>query len=128
MQIKLVEKREVGRRLCELKVTLKENNVAKKVAEDVVYVKLSEQNLILKDVIGNSKVIEGALVEELDISKESLTLLKAPLLAKVARFLSILNSSISAGRYDQNIETAWEEVKAEGDRYIKEAWKIGKRS
>ncbi|MEM4165470.1 MAG: CooT family nickel-binding protein [Nitrososphaerales archaeon] len=113
--------------MCELKVSLKEDGKSVEVAQDVIYVKLSEQNLILRDVLGSSKIVEGALVEELDISKESLILLKSPLLTKVARFLSILNTSISTRRYDQSIEAAWEDVKAEGDRCIREAWKMGRK-
>ncbi|MEM3614617.1 MAG: CooT family nickel-binding protein [Nitrososphaerales archaeon] len=113
--------------MCELKVSLKEDGKSVEVAQDVIYVKLSEQNLILRDVLGSSKIVEGALVEELDISKESLILLKSPLLTKVARFLSILNASISTRRYDQSIEAAWEDVKAEGDRCVREAWKMGRK-
>lgn len=113
--------------MCELKVTLRENGFTREVAQDVVYVKLSGQDLILKDALGASKIVEGALVEELDISKESLTLLKAPLLTKAVKFLNALNASISNGRYDQSIEATWEEVKAEGDRCIREAWKLGSR-
>jgi len=107
---------------------LKDNGKATEVAEDIVYVKLEQQNLILKDVLGRSKIIEDALVEELDISRESLTLIKAPLLIKAAKFLSIYNAALSMGRYDQSIEAAWEEVKAEGDRCIREAWaKLGSK-
>ena len=114
--------------MCELKVTLNEDGQAKEVAEDVVYVKLKDQNLILRDVLGRSKIIEGALVEELDISKESLALVKAPLLLKVVKFLTLYNEVLSSGKYDQNIELAWEEVKAEGDKCIREAWtKLGSR-
>ena len=107
---------------------MKDNGKATEVAEDIVYVKLEQQNLILKDVLGRSKIIEDALVEELDISRESLTLIKAPLLIKAAKFLSIYNAALSMGRYDQSIEAAWEEVKAEGDRCIREAWaKLGSK-
>jgi predicted RNA-binding protein len=108
--------------MCELKVTLKEEGRSTEVAEDVVYVKLSGRNLILKDVLGGSRVVEDALVEELDISKESLTLVKAPLLAKAVKFLSLYNAALSSGKYDQSLEAAWEEVKAEGDRCVREAW------
>jgi len=108
--------------MCELKVTLKEDGKLTEVAEDVVYVKLSEHNLVLKDVLGRSKIVEDALVEELDISKEHLTLVKAPLLTKAARFLSLYSEALSSGKYDQSLEAAWEEVKAEGDRCIREAW------
>jgi len=114
--------------MCELKVTLKEDGKLTQVAEDVVYVKIAEQNLILKDVLGRTKIVEDALVEELDISKESLTLVKAPLLIKAAKFLSLYESALSSGKYDQSLEAAWEEVKAEGDRCVREAWaKLGSK-
>jgi predicted RNA-binding protein len=108
--------------MCELKVTLREDGKVADVAEDVVYVKLSERNLILRDVLGRSKIVEDALVDELDISKESLTLVKSPLLTKAAKFLSLYDAVLSSGKYDQSLEAAWEEVKAEGDRCIREAW------
>lgn len=107
---------------------MKEGGEAREVAEDIVYVKLGEQNLVLRDVLGRSKILEDALVEELDVSKESLTLVKAPLLLKAAKFLSLYNAALSSGKYDQRMELAWEEVKAEGDRCIREAWsKLGTR-
>ncbi len=108
--------------MCELKVFLKEDGRIAEVAHDIIYAKILEQRLILKDALGGSKTIEGALVDELDISKETLSLVKEPIILKVLSFLTIYNTAKASGVYDQRIEEAWEEVKAEGDRCIREAW------
>ena len=56
--------------MCEFRVLLE----GKKVFEDVVYAKTDENNVILKDVLGTSKIVEDCKIIEIDVGSERLVL------------------------------------------------------
>jgi len=49
--------------MCEFKVFLD----GEKVAEDVIYAKVEDGGVVLRDVIGTEKVIEGAEIVEVNV-------------------------------------------------------------
>lgn len=56
--------------MCEFTVLLE----GKTVFKDVVYVKVEGNKVILKDVLGASKVLENCQIMEIDVNSEKLTL------------------------------------------------------
>jgi len=56
--------------MCEFRVLLE----GKKVFEDVVYAKTDENNVILKDVLGASKIVKDCKITEIDVGSERLVL------------------------------------------------------
>lgn len=62
--------------MCEFTVLLKGN----KVFEDVTYAKEEGSKVILRDVLGNSKILENCRITEIDVGSERLVLspIKAP--------------------------------------------------
>jgi predicted RNA-binding protein len=60
--------------MCEFKVYLKDFKRENIVAEDVVYAKSINNEIILKGVLGDSISIKNAIIEEVDVSNEVLRL------------------------------------------------------
>jgi predicted RNA-binding protein len=59
--------------VCEFKVWLG----GEKVAEDVIYAKVEDGRVILRDVLGKPVVVEGARITEVDVASTRLVLEKA---------------------------------------------------
>ena len=60
--------------MCEFKVYLKYVEKESIVAEDIVYAKSINNEIILKGVLGDSTSIKNAIIEEVDVSNEVLRL------------------------------------------------------
>ena len=58
--------------MCEFKVFLGDERVA----EDVVYAKVEDQRVTLRDVLGKPVVVEGVRIVEVDVSSTRLVLEK----------------------------------------------------
>ncbi len=56
--------------MCEFKVFVDEE----KVFEEAVYVKTTENGVVLRDILGKQKVLKGCYVQEVDVASEKLTL------------------------------------------------------
>jgi len=56
--------------MCEFEVSLKEKIVFK----DAIYAKVEGNRVIVKDVLGTSKVFEDCRITEIDVGSELLTL------------------------------------------------------
>jgi|YelNatPaOPRAMG01_1025707.scaffolds.fasta_scaffold90556_1 predicted RNA-binding protein len=109
--------------LCEFKVISKEGEKEKKVGEDIVYAKFSEDHVLLKDILGGATKIHGAIIEEVDVNSEILKLTSSPIIIKINKFLDACQKCDSGKVYDKKIETLWEDVKASGDEAIRALWK-----
>ena len=109
--------------MCELKVSIQKGGHVDDVAENIIYVKVTNSGLIVKDILGNSKKLENAVITEININKESLTLSYQPILTKVQHFQNITDSIISDGQYSPELESVWDEIKAEADSTIRDLWK-----
>lgn len=58
--------------MCEFKVFLGD----KRVAEDVIYAKVEDQRVTLRDILGKPVVVEGVRIVEVDVSSTRLVLEK----------------------------------------------------
>jgi len=58
--------------MCEFKVFLGDERVA----EDVIYAKVEDQRVTLRDVLGKPVVVEGVRIVEVDVSSTRLVLEK----------------------------------------------------
>ena len=56
--------------MCEFKVFLN----GKKVFEDVVYVRAQDGKVLLRDILGRSKEVQGCQIVEVDVASEKLLL------------------------------------------------------
>jgi len=105
--------------MCEFKV-FDRNRV---MAEDIVYAGLSNGVMILKDVLGSATRAEGAIVTEIDVANEAMTLKRDPLIGDMLRFLEEVTRCEESGRYDKTLEETWLRVKSRGDERIRELWR-----
>jgi len=92
------------------------------VGTDIVYAKFSNGNVILRDIIGDEKVVESAIIREVNVMKEQLQLFKHPMIGLVFSFLSKYEECIKSGRYSEEVEHLWEEVKSMGSNMVRELW------
>ncbi len=109
--------------LCEFKVISKEAKKERKVGEDIVYAKFSEDHVLLKDILGGTTKIHGAIIEEVDVNSEILKLASSPIIIKINKFLDACQKCDSEKVYDKKLEALWEDVKASGDEAIRALWK-----
>ncbi|MCP8308756.1 MAG: CooT family nickel-binding protein [archaeon] len=114
--------------MCEFKVINKEGEKEQKIGEDIVYAKVSDDYVLLKDILGGAIKIHGAIIEEVDVNSEILKLVSSPLIIKINKFLDACHRCDSKKVYDKELEALWEEIKASGDEAVRTLWKkYGKR-
>lgn len=109
--------------LCEFKVIKKEGDKEKKIGEDIVYAKLSEDHVLLKDILGGTIKIHGAIIEEVDVNSEILKLASSPIFIKMNKFLDACHKCESEKVYNEKVEVLWDDVKASGDEIVRTLWK-----
>jgi predicted RNA-binding protein len=114
--------------LCEFKVFRKMGEKEQEVAEDIVYAKVSDEYVILRDILGSAIKIPGAVIEEVDVGSEILKLSASPIIYKLKKFLKACDTYEADRAYSDELEALWDEVKASGDEAVRELWnKYGKR-
>jgi len=109
--------------MCEFKVSARAGLKEKKVAEDIISAKIEEQELVLRDVLGSAKRFKGMIISEVDVEREVMTLTEIPVLPQILSFIEFYNLCQAQGKYCEEIESKWEEVKASGDELIRSLWK-----
>lgn len=70
------------------------------VAEEIVRVKRRWDKLVLSDILGASKALNG-FIDEVDVSKEHIRILNDPFLAKMAELLGIYYEYLEGGGKDK---------------------------
>ncbi|MEM3754736.1 MAG: hypothetical protein QXE19_03515, partial [Candidatus Bathyarchaeia archaeon] len=81
-----------------------------------------------KDILGLSKKVENAIIEEINVNNESIILKRISIFPELMNFLRIYEESEKKCIYMHEVEVAWEEVKAKGDELIKALWsKYGRK-
>jgi len=102
--------------LCEFKVYSGQEEKQKLIAEDITNAKLEEDSLVLTDVLGRTTKVEGALITEVDVKKESFRVYSSPFIFELLTlFASCEQQERSA--VDQ-LESLWKALKARGDEVI----------
>jgi len=108
--------------VCEFSVYLKVGLKEEKIAEDITSVKLENGVLVLRDVLGATKNITNAIVGDLNVDKEVMRLRQLPVLSQLMNFIRIYENCLIEEKYVEELETAWDEVKAEGDSVLRGLW------
>lgn len=109
--------------MCELKVIIKDRDRERKIAEDIVRVYYENGKLVLMDILGSKKHIEGALVSSIDVGTEKLEILRQPVVEAVIKFVEKYSECLQKNTYSLEVEEAWEEVRSKGDFMVRELWK-----
>ncbi|MGC8850316.1 MAG: CooT family nickel-binding protein [Candidatus Bathyarchaeia archaeon] len=87
--------------MCEFKVYLREgSNGERMVAEEIVRIERKGDKLILSDILGASKALYG-FIDEVDVSKEYISISNDPFLAKMAELLGIYFDYLKGGGKDR---------------------------
>lgn len=105
--------------MCEFKVFDQEQVVAR----DIVHANLSNGALVLKDVLGSATSVEGGVVMEIDVAKETIRLQTDPIIGDVLRFIYAVARCEESNRYDNGLEDIWQRAKSRGDERIRELWR-----
>ncbi len=100
--------------MCEFRVKLEERNGEKDVANDIVYVKLDERGVVLKDVTGMTFRVDSAIVSYVNVTSEELRLVEHPLIGVFLKLLSKLASSNST----EGARALWEAFIKEGEKLL----------
>ena len=104
--------------LCEFKVKLNSENELKEVGNDILYAKVGG-NIILRDILGSTTTVESAIITEVSVPSTKMTLFYSPILKNILKFLKLQQKCYEEGKFDNNIAELWEEIKIEGDNFIK---------
>lgn len=114
--------------MCEFRVSVSSAEKDEVVAEDVVSAKLEKDEMLLYDVLGSVKRVRSTIIKELDVAKEAMVLEEVPMLAQLLSFLEAYRFCLKNGKYTDEVEKRWEELKALGDEMIKSLWRMYGRS
>lgn len=105
--------------MCEFKVFDQERLVA----QDIVYAKVSNGKLILRDALHSAITVEETLVTEIDVANETMRLKKDPPIGDILGFLEMVAGCEKTGKHDNSLGDSWAKVKARGDETIRELWR-----
>ena len=97
--------------MCEFRVVLRKPEGTEEVALDVVRAAYEDGGLVLIDITGRSRKVDGAIIVDVNVPKEQLELLGHPLLG---RFLNIVFAHVR-GADKETLRAMWEEFKRAGD-------------
>ncbi len=113
--------------MCELKVAVVTPSKNEHVAEDVIFAQVENGHVILRDVLGTMRTVPDALISNVDISKEALSLVQSPIVGPFLRFLDACNTAEVDGNCEK-VEETWNDLKAEGDQAVRSLWRARGRS
>lgn len=105
--------------MCEFKVYLKDVGGESEVAEDVVYAKVLNGAIVLRDILGGLKKLNDVAIVEVDVDKEKMLLKPMPILSQLSAFISLCEQCESRKVYLKDVESLWEEVKLRGDDMVR---------
>jgi len=114
--------------MCELDVYLMRQDSNAKVATEIIYAETEAGAVVLRDIVGSTKKFEGSIISGIDINHERLQLKKSPILATTIDFISTYEECLSKGRYNEDLQNRWEEVKARGDQMVRDLWAKSKKA
>ena len=102
--------------MCEFKVYSGPEGRQQLIAEDIINAKLDENSVVLSDILGGTTKVEGALIAEVDVKKESLRVYSSPFIFDLFTFF------VSCERRDRRpidqLESTWKALKKRGDQVI----------
>jgi len=104
--------------LCELKVINKVGEKEQEVGEDIIYAKVNDDHVLLKDILGSTFKINGAIIEEVNITSEILKLMSSPLILQLHKFLRACNKCESQKVFTKDVESFWKAIKTSGDEVV----------
>ena len=105
--------------MCEFKVFDQQTLVA----EGIVYAKLSDGALVLRDILHSATDLKETLVMEIDVANETMRLRRHPLIGDMLRFLDAVARCEESGKYDRGLEELWQRAKSRGDETIRDLWR-----
>jgi hypothetical protein len=91
------------------------------IAEDIVKATTRNGSLTMRKVLGESTTLENGAILEVDVSKEQMTVSKAPLLGSMFKLVELISDhkkNPSASTYDRMM-SHWTHMKSEGDLALK---------
>jgi len=100
--------------LCEFKVKVVARDGEVKVAGDIVYVKVDDEGVTLKDITGKPVKVESSLVSYINVTSEELHLIKHPLISAFLKLLLRLSDSNNA----KEAQALWESFIKDGEKIL----------
>ncbi|RLE49937.1 MAG: hypothetical protein DRJ21_02065 [Candidatus Methanomethylicota archaeon] len=108
--------------MCEFKVLARSFNSIEDVGSDIIYAKFNYGDVTLRDIIGNEKTVNSAIIDEVNVAKEQLKLFKHPIIKLLFNFLKKYEECLNTGVYSEELESLWEDVKSAGSNMVREIW------
>ncbi|MHA1379830.1 MAG: CooT family nickel-binding protein [Candidatus Helarchaeota archaeon] len=103
--------------MCEFKVKLNSENQLKDVCNEIIYANVDE-NIILRDILGSTNIVESAIITEVSVTSARMTLFYSPILKNILKFLKLQKKCYEEKLLDQKIVDLWNEIKEEGDAFV----------
>jgi predicted RNA-binding protein len=104
--------------MCEFKVTVSDGKKSSIAATDIIYAEQVEGKVILRDILGASLEVNSAIISYVNVNTQQLRLLSIPILESLTKFLGLYIECVKNGRYNAEIEEAWDRLKNEGKKLI----------
>ncbi len=102
--------------MCEYKVYLRsEAGTEELVGEDIVVARIDGGKIVLKDVLGFEKKLEGAIIGEVNVNNETITLEKSGLITSFMEFLEAYRNYKRGGSLE-DAKLAWEKLVRAGNK------------
>lgn len=106
--------------MCEFKVKLLDKKEVREVTEDVLYARIDNGQILLRNVIGMSKTVPSSVIYEVSVPSANMTLITSPILEYLNRFLEIQQECYEKEAFDEELMKTWETLKKTGDKYLEE--------
>ena len=102
--------------MCEFRVKVTGLSGERQVADEIVYVKVGGDGVVLRDILASAVQVYSAIVSYVSVTSEEIHLVEHPL---VGAFLTLL-SKLEKSKNKEDVKAAWESFVKEGDKIISE--------
>ncbi|MFB0563161.1 MAG: CooT family nickel-binding protein [Candidatus Lokiarchaeia archaeon] len=106
--------------MCEFKVSVSDGKQSSVVATDIVYAEQVEGKIVLRDILGVSSEVESAIISYVNVNSQQMKLLSLPVLQSFIKFIELYTKCTEDGKYDPEIEGAWNQLKIEGNQILED--------
>ncbi len=102
--------------MCEYKVYVRdEEGTEEIVGEDIVVARVEGGTVVLRDVMGFEKRLEGAIIGEVNVNSETITLERSGLISSFMEFLEAYRRYREGGKAEE-AKSAWKKLLEAGNK------------
>ena len=104
--------------MCEFNIEIIPKNPSHTKIENILMAYHEDGAVICRDILGSSEIIKSAIISEVSVPSEKLTIFQSDILDPIMRFIELLKKCKVEKKYDPKLEQLWDDIKNKGSEMI----------